>query len=116
MDRAPTLYVVARYYVDQHYGGPEEGGWWYDAGELDKVVLATRSKERAWAGVRRLNDLIPKRNREHIRWEVVELPRRELDPRIEPCHYGMYDVPDPSDYVVRWDIPEYFPERRPHYC
>lgn len=25
--------VVAIYLVDRAYGGPEEGGWWYDCGE-----------------------------------------------------------------------------------
>jgi len=27
------LYINA-YYVTRHYGGPEEGGWWYDAGRM----------------------------------------------------------------------------------
>lgn len=27
-----TLYVNV-YEVDRHYGGPEEGGWYYDAGD-----------------------------------------------------------------------------------
>ena len=30
----PTLYWVAVYHVGLRYGGPEEGGWWYDAGSL----------------------------------------------------------------------------------
>lgn len=29
----PTFWTVALYLVDRHYGGPEEGGWWYDAGQ-----------------------------------------------------------------------------------
>lgn len=35
-DRAETAYswTVAVYRDDRAYGGPEEGGWWYDCGEL----------------------------------------------------------------------------------
>lgn len=32
MDKA--FYSVAIYLVDRKYGGPEEGGWYYTAGEL----------------------------------------------------------------------------------
>lgn len=35
-----VLYVNV-YRVTRHYGGPEEGGWWYDAGEpLASVPIA----------------------------------------------------------------------------
>lgn len=30
----PPLLCVAVYLENRQYGGPEEGGWWYDAGEL----------------------------------------------------------------------------------
>lgn len=30
----PVLYWVAIYDVNRAYGGPEEGGWWYDTGDL----------------------------------------------------------------------------------
>lgn len=33
-DPAATLQWVALYMVTRQYGGPEEGGWWYDAGTL----------------------------------------------------------------------------------
>jgi hypothetical protein len=29
---APEFYTVAVYEEDRAYGGPEEGGWWYDCG------------------------------------------------------------------------------------
>ena len=28
-------YTVAIFFVDRAYGGPEEGGWWFDTGEPD---------------------------------------------------------------------------------
>ena len=32
--REAKWWAVAVYDVDQAYGGPEEGGWWYDIGHL----------------------------------------------------------------------------------
>src|SRR5690606_16277420 len=29
---------LAVYRVTRHYGGPQEGGWWYDAGEVVKSI------------------------------------------------------------------------------
>lgn len=31
---APAVWSVAAYLEDRQYGGPEEGGWWFDAGEV----------------------------------------------------------------------------------
>lgn len=35
-----TLYVNA-YMVTRHYGGPEEGGWWYNMSECVETRTAT---------------------------------------------------------------------------
>ena len=119
MDGAPTIYVVARYWTERAYGGPEEGGWWYTVGELEKVVLATRDEERAYAAARRLNGWVADEQR-HVRravsYDVVEIPRRELLPELKAvaCHAD-YEFGE-NDYEVRWDIPAYYPEGRPHYC
>jgi hypothetical protein len=32
--RDPEYVTVALYEIDREYGGPEEGGWWYDVGTL----------------------------------------------------------------------------------
>ena len=40
-----TRYVVAFYEIDRRYGGPEEGGWWYDCGALLRA-LARRAVPR----------------------------------------------------------------------
>jgi hypothetical protein len=40
LDRPAKWWCVAVYETDRRYGGPEEGGWWYTAGELvehDKI-------------------------------------------------------------------------------
>ena len=33
LEMEPTAFVVSVYLCDRAYGGPEEGGWWYDCGE-----------------------------------------------------------------------------------
>jgi hypothetical protein len=41
-------WFVGVYLVDRCYGGPEEGGWWYDAGELVRqTAVATRADAEA---------------------------------------------------------------------
>ena len=34
---------VNTYIVSRHYGGPEEGGWWYNAGECIESIMCTCS-------------------------------------------------------------------------
>ena len=38
----PGLWTVAVYFVERRYGGPEEGGWWYDAAERCDEPALTR--------------------------------------------------------------------------
>lgn len=40
-----TTYVLAFYDIDRAYGGPEEGGWWYDTGQLVRVWRTLKSEE-----------------------------------------------------------------------
>jgi hypothetical protein len=37
--RPASFVCVAVYYMTREYGGPEEGGWWYDAGSLCEETL-----------------------------------------------------------------------------
>lgn len=38
------IYVNA-YIVSRHYGGPEEGGWWYDVGEpLSSMLVGSEAE------------------------------------------------------------------------
>ena len=115
--KGPTLYVVARYYEDRAYGGPEEGGWWYTYGELEKVVLATRDEDKAYDAAWRLNTAARAQQRHgwntRTAYHVVYLPRYELIGE-EWCH-SPYE-PTPEDYELRYDIPTYFPVGRAHYC
>lgn len=46
---APRRYCVAVYRCDRDYGGPEEGGWWYDCGYRVGDVETFFNKDHALA-------------------------------------------------------------------
>ena len=48
-------WLVAVYDVDLVRGGPEEGGWYYEAGSLVRVVRLFPNEDHALAYCRRLN-------------------------------------------------------------
>jgi hypothetical protein len=48
----PPIYLVSAS-VSRHYGGPEEGGWWYDVQVVDEVRVAYTVK----AAVRHVHEL-----------------------------------------------------------
>ncbi len=51
LDSGGTLYVNV-YLEDRHYGGPEEGGWWYDAGVVvSSVQCNTRDMAQKLIGL-----------------------------------------------------------------
>ncbi|MFY8162656.1 MAG: hypothetical protein ACOVKC_00305 [Brevundimonas sp.] len=49
------------------YGGPEEGGWWFDTFEGERVLVAPPG--RADALLRRIKLVLAARNREECRYE-----------------------------------------------
>lgn len=42
---APVLVYVNAYRITRHYGGPEEGGWWFDCGEPLGSLPCTSQRE-----------------------------------------------------------------------
>ena len=38
--------MVSIYRVERHYGGPAEGGWWYESGELIRPILKKLSGQK----------------------------------------------------------------------
>jgi hypothetical protein len=54
----PCRYAVAVYLVELAYGGCEEGGWWYQCGELVRQMRTFISEERASDYCYRLNMLL----------------------------------------------------------
>lgn len=94
-------YVVAVYEMDRAYGGPEEGGWWYDAGELVRVLRVARSEERAYALAARIN-----RTLRH---------RRDGDPSHRDISSVLYAGGHLEAQVCERTAPESFPAQRPVY-
>lgn len=94
-------FSVGVYLVDQCYGGPEEGGWYFDGGELvndpqfPAADFDTEDEADAYA-------------------EKLRVSLRELNEGRRPKHSvlseGVYEV-----HVFEGPLPESFPEVRPHY-
>ncbi len=53
-------YSVAVYLVDKAYGGPEEGGWWYNAGEAVRLIRTFKSETKASLFACRIQHLLDK--------------------------------------------------------
>lgn len=101
-------YAVAVYLVDRAYGGPEEGGWYYDTAELStdpRHVALTRVYDRLPAAYNYANTLD----------ETVLNVENEGRPEIWSVNsYGKLRalVFDMDEHSV---LPPYMPDRRPHY-
>ena len=91
-------YVVAVYMVDRAYGGHEEGGWWFDYGELVRTMRVFTNEEKAVSYCRRMNDLL------HI---TLNKGRREISSVLSEGQYA----------AEIWDnhAPKYYPDCKPHY-
>jgi hypothetical protein len=96
-------YIVAVYELDRAYGGPEEGGWWFDTGDLVRVMSVHKSEDAAYAAARRINNLL-----DYRRWLG-----NPYTPRLSSVAYsgGHYAA---EVFINR--APESFPEERPYYA
>lgn len=87
-----SIWFIAVYDVSRNYGGPEEGGWWYDSGTLIEVH-ACSTYEQA------------EQLREALREDYPDSGKR-------------YSVLGGDDYDISIgvEIPAaFFPEEIPHY-
>lgn len=92
-DGEPACFIGV-YEVDTVYGGPEEGGWWYDTGELIRVEVVHCET----CAIRRTNEL-----------------REEYPDTGKRTSFGR-DKDDWSVVRVQGRVPEaYYPETVPHY-
>ena len=93
-----NTFVVAFYELDRCYGGPEEGGWWFDTGQLVRVFHVCKSEDEAYSVARRANNLL----------RCLQRTKRDIGSviyrggRHAACVYGN-------------TAPPHFPETRPHY-
>jgi hypothetical protein len=95
------VFYISEYSVSRHYGGPEEGGWWYDIREFVKTWAAYTDGDDALTVCRRLN---------------VETQEAEREDRH---HYGRGSVLGGED--CEWTVERHPAEEdntrepRPHY-
>lgn len=94
-------WIVAVYNAELGYGGPEEGGWWFDTGELVRIVRTTAGEDRAYAYARKLNSKL--RSREFG-------PNKGRRDKSSVLSDGFYEA-----MVYRDNAPKSFPDHRPHY-
>lgn len=91
-------YVIAFYEMDRHYGGPEEGGWWYDVGELARPFRVCIGEANATSLAARANRLL----------ERLQRHRRDIGSVL-------YDGGRFRACVFERTAPEAFPSNRPRY-
>lgn len=92
-------YVVALYEMDRAYGGPEEGGWWYDTGALRRPLRVLRSEDEAHAVAGRANRLL------------ARLERHRRDTGSIAYASGRH-----AALVFEGTAPRHDPETRPRYA
>lgn len=55
--------ILAFYDTDREYGGPEEGGWWYDTGTFVRVIGLYFDEAEAIRAQQRANRLLERLQR-----------------------------------------------------
>jgi len=94
----PKVFIVAVFLVDRACGGPEEGGWYYDCGQLVRQIRTFKNSELASAFRRRLNAKLA---------VTLNKGRRPIDSVLSD---GMYDA-----QVCHDRVPDHYPAERPRY-
>ena len=89
-----TVKYVNAYEVGRCYGGPEEGGWWYDAGN-PLASIPCRTEEEIEAAKKLLHDIFDEEYNKNGRYSVI----------------GTDDLV----VYVEDDFAAPFPAERPHY-
>lgn len=94
-----VMFTVAVYELNQEYGGAEEGGWWYTAGNLQYVSRVFEDKAKAYAHASRMNRT--------YEWMVRGVGKKYWSAIYSGGHYDAR--------VCEGEAPAYFPESRPYY-
>jgi hypothetical protein len=92
------IYIAGVYRIDKAYGGPEEGGWWYDTGELVRPCRIFHNEETAYRYSQRMNKL--------LNWR-----QRKMRPVSSMAYTGDRMVCEVYDDK----LPDHYPEYTPHY-
>lgn len=92
-------YIVALYEIDRAFGGPEEGGWWFPTGQLQRLLAFASTREQACHLADRANRLL----------ERLQRHRRPVSSILYVG--GRYEA-----VIFEWTAPEVIPETRPQYA
>src|SRR6267142_5969255 len=92
-------YNVTVYKCNKAYGGDEEGGWWYETGELIKIIKTFKKESQAYQYAYRMQSL--------LRILVNKGYKRDIN---SVCCEGMFCAE-----VHEGIPPKVYPEVRPHY-
>jgi hypothetical protein len=99
----PQFYCVAIYMTDREYGGPEEGGWWYNSYEpIARYGYLTRCFQTYEEARVYENEL-----RSFIEKEKLNEGRRHPNSVLSDGHF--------TTYITEGHYPEDLPRERPHY-
>lgn len=96
-------YSVGIYLEDLAYGGAEEGGWYYNTGELQnsfaKYFRYILDKDETYRYCRFLNNMLD---------AEFNKDRREISSVLSEGRFR-------AIVFEGFNLPEYYPERKPHY-
>lgn len=96
------MWYVHKYEVAQQYGGPEEGGWWFQVGSpVEGFRLAYTVEETAYEACRALNGGERERAKRDEEYEYTSVLSYKSQ------HFS-YDVSEKA-------YAEAYPKSRPHY-
>lgn len=93
-----TKHIVAVYLHDRAYGGPEEGGWWFESGDLVRVMRVFGSEASATDFCYRLNRRLR---------ATLNRGRRSIGSVLSEGRF--------CARVYEDDAPPHYPARRPYY-
>lgn len=121
---AAGFWTVVIYMVDRHYGGPEEGGWFYTGGtRVDTPLEVEVPLGVLPPGIEAdLNVVVPKLfsglNAERSAVEWCELVNAALDITVNVGRREISSVLSTGRYEARVEAgwpPEHFPQEKPRY-
>jgi hypothetical protein len=106
---AETMYFVATYLCDRAYGGPEEGGWWYDYGDLvtDATLLTEHGLALPTCLANAPNAYKLSNEQNALLKTTLNVDRR---PKYSVLSEGVYE-----SHVMEGSLPSHFPITKPHY-
>jgi hypothetical protein len=113
-DASVSFYTVAIFLVDRAYGGPEEGGWWFNTGEpIDHIPDGINPHDLITVFDAR--DDVRAAMEEAIAW--TEKLQAQLDAGPNHGRREISSVLSTGRYAAEMQAgwPKAYPETRPHY-